>query len=151
MSVSLKKIDRNNWKECIALQVNDDQKTFVVANAFSLAEASFYPSYHALAVYSEKTMVGFTMYGRDPDDGLYCITRMMIDKKFQGKGYGKATLLEIIKRLKRKNDCRAIYISHMPENRIAGALYHSLGFQDTGEKKKGDIVKRLDLKKKKTK
>ncbi len=151
MTVSLKKIDPGNWKECIALQVNDDQKTFVASNVFYIAEASFYPSYHVLAVYSDDRMVGFLMYGRDPDDGRYWIPRMMIDRNHQGKGYGKAAMTEIIKLLKRKRDCAAIYLSHEPENRKAGALYNSLGFRDTGEKNEGEIVKRLDLKKKTTK
>jgi diamine N-acetyltransferase len=145
MAISLRKIDTNNWKECIALQVDDSQKTFVAANVFSLAEVSFYPTYKALAIYNDDTMVGFLLYGKDPDDGKYWIPRMMIDKKYQHLGYGKSAMIQLIKKLKRKTDCGAIYISHEPGNVIAGKLYSSLGFQNTGEINEGETVKRLDL------
>jgi hypothetical protein len=34
-------------------------------------------------------MVGFAMYGLDPDDGAVNFLHFMIDGKEQGKGYGK--------------------------------------------------------------
>jgi RimJ/RimL family protein N-acetyltransferase len=143
--IKLRKIDQNNWKECIGLEVHDAQKTFVAANVFSLAEVSFYPTYTALAVYNGDTMVGFLLYGKDPDDGRYWIPRLMIDKKYQGNGFGKAAMLELIEILKKKDDCSGIYISHEPENLAAAKLYSSLGFYDTGEKNNGETVKYLDL------
>jgi len=85
MPIKLRAIDQDNWKECIGLQVNDNQKTFVATNVFSLAEVSFYPTYTALAIYKDDAMVGFLLYGKDPDDGKYWIPRLMIDKRYQGK------------------------------------------------------------------
>jgi RimJ/RimL family protein N-acetyltransferase len=145
MPITLRKIDQNNWKECIGLEVNDAQKTFVAANVFSLAEVSFYPTYTALAVYNGDIMVGFLLYGKDPDDGRYWIPRLMIDKKYQGNGFGKAAMRELIEILKKKDDCSGIYISHEPENLAAKKLYSSLGFNNTGEKNNGETVKYLNL------
>jgi diamine N-acetyltransferase len=143
--IVLRKIDHTNWLECIALQVNDDQKTFVATNVYSLAEASFYPTYVPLAIYFDEKMVGFLLYGKDPDDGRYWIPRIMIDKKYQHLGYGKAAMLQLIDLLKNKTDCQDVSISHEPENHVAEKLYTSLGFRNTGEINNGETVKRLEL------
>ncbi|MFA5308134.1 MAG: GNAT family N-acetyltransferase [Dehalococcoidales bacterium] len=143
MGITLREINKDNWKECIALQVGDEQKTFVVANVYSLAEAGFYPAYQPLAVYHGNMMVGFIMYGKDPDDGCYRILRLMIDRKYQRMGYGKAAMHEVIRLLKEKPDCDSISISHVPENVIADKLYSSLGFCETGEVIGGETVERL--------
>jgi diamine N-acetyltransferase len=143
--ITLRKIDHTNWLDCIALQVNEDQKSFVAPNVYSLAEASFYPTYVPLAIYLEDKMVGFLLYGKDPDDGRYWIPRIMIDKKNQHNGYGKAAMILLIDILKNKKDCRNVSISHEPENHIADKLYSSLGFRNTGEMNNGETVKRLEL------
>jgi [ribosomal protein S5]-alanine N-acetyltransferase len=145
MTISLRKINQDNWKECIYLQVGDDQKSFVATNVFSLAEVSFYSTYEALAIYHDDVMVGFLLYGRDPGDGKYWITRVMIDKKYQHSGYGKTAMLQLIELLKKKNDCNAIYISHEPQNVIADKMYSSLGFKDTGKIQEGEKVKCMEL------
>ena len=33
----------------------------------------------------DEEIVGFTLHGKDPESKKYCIFRLMIDKKFQGK------------------------------------------------------------------
>jgi len=42
-------------------------------------------------------MVGFTMY--ELSAGVGFIRRLMIDQRFQRKGYGRAAMLEVIRRL----------------------------------------------------
>jgi diamine N-acetyltransferase len=145
MGITLHPISRSNWLECIALQVNDDQKVFIVHNLYSLAEAKVNPSFVPLAVYQNDIIVGFTMYGIDPDDGRYWILRLMIDKNYQHKGYGKAAMVQVIDILKEKKDCHTITIGHKPENLVADRLYSSLGFHNTGEIICGDIIKRYVL------
>ena len=145
MGITLHPIKRSNWHECIALQVDDDQKAFVAPNLYSLAEAKVNPSFVPLAIYQDDVMVGFTMYGIDPDDGKYWILRLMIDKKYQHKGHGRAALFGVIDTLKEKRDCHTITIGHRPENHIADKLYTNLGFRDTGDIINGEIIKRLEI------
>jgi diamine N-acetyltransferase len=54
MTVELRDITRDNWLECIRLQVRDDQKTFVASNVFSIAQAQFFPDVHPQAIYAAR-------------------------------------------------------------------------------------------------
>jgi len=145
MNVILREITPENFKECVNLKVADGQTSFVASNVMSIAQSKIYPTHLPFAVYANNEMVGFVMYGLDTDDGRYYLGRLMIDEKFQGKGYGKATTLEVIERLKQFDDCKEIYLCCAPENTNAERLYKSLGFERTGEISEGEIVMRYDL------
>lgn len=146
MDVSLREIDRYNYRECINLKVADGQENFVAPNVFSLAQSKIYPNLNPLAIYTGDEMVGFVMYGYNADDGRFWIDRLMIAEKHQGKGYGRAATLEVIERLSQIEDCREIYLSFVPENTGAEKLYSSIGFARTGELDQGEIVMRLEIK-----
>lgn len=65
----------------------------------------------------------------------------MIDGKFQGKGYGKLAIKEVIKMLRAREDCKQIRVSHIPHNLTANKLYKDVGFTETGEfEDNGDII-----------
>ncbi|QOR68878.1 GNAT family N-acetyltransferase [Cytobacillus suaedae] len=123
---------RENWEECIDLRVSVEQQKFVASNLFSIAEAQFLPNFEALAIYHEDMMVGFTMYGLDPDDNNYWIYRLMIDEKQQGKGYGKHAIKEVLANLMKKPDCQLIMVGYHQENMPVHHLYKSVGFVDKG-------------------
>ena len=145
MKVSLKEIDRNNWRECIKLGTSPEQERFVATNIFSLAQAKAQPEMMPLAIYHEEEMVGFAMHCLDPDDGQYWIVRLMIARAQQSKGYGRAAMLELIDKIKRESDCAAILLSCVPDNGVAERLYLRLGFAKTGEVGEGENVMRLPL------
>ncbi len=142
--ITLRAVTKENWIECIKLSVNESQKAFVATNVFSLAQASVYSSYTPLAIYSDDLMVGFALYGVDPDDNQMGISRLMIDQRHQRKGYGRAALVQLIERIKREASARhAIYLSFEPQNKNAEALYTSLGFAHTGEVEEGELIMKL--------
>jgi diamine N-acetyltransferase len=143
MSVSLREITPENFKECLELKVADDQVLFVAPNVKSIAISKVFPACLPFAVYADDQMVGFVMYGFDAKDGRFYLERLMIDEKFQGRGYGKAATLEVIERLKQNDDCKEIYLSIYSENTNAEKLYTSIGFERTGEISQGEIVMRL--------
>lgn len=147
MTVRLERITRHNWREAINLRVADDQRYFVASNLYSIAEAGVYADeLTACAVYDDDTMVGFTMYGWDDEDyGGYAIIRLMVDQRYQGKGYGRAAMVEVLRALREKPDCDKVYISFEPENHVARSLYASLGFVDDGRIVDGEVVYRLDV------
>lgn len=142
-SVTLRDITRDNFLQCVRLEVRDDQKTFVAANAFSIAQTTVEPTYTAQAVYYGDEMVGFCMYGYDTDENCYYVGRLMIDKQHQGKGYGRAAIVEAIRRMRERADCREIALSVEPSNANAQRLYESIGFVKTGEVVHGEEVMRL--------
>ncbi|WP_078595817.1 GNAT family N-acetyltransferase [Evansella clarkii] len=134
MAVQLRQVTIDNWEECISLKVGSGQKGFVASNMYSLVQSRYETSYVPLAVYSDTQMVGFVMYGKDPEDGIYWMVRLMIDEKHQGKGFGREAVLKTLGLIKGLPDCSPYIItSFVPENLTAGQLYQSVGFQETGE------------------
>lgn len=136
-------IDRHNFFDVIDLKVADEQKSFVASNVFSLAQAKAYPECVCLAIYCDDVLVGFTMYCMDFDDKEYWIYRLMIDEKFQGKGYGKAAMEELIDRIKQDRAHHVIYLSFEPENERAKRLYEKLGFVADGRVIDGEVVYKM--------
>lgn len=123
MSVSLKEITNDNFKDCINLKVAEDQKSFVSSNVMSIAQSKVLPYLIPLAVYNDEELVGFTLHGRDPKSKNYYIVRLMIDEEFQGKGFGKQATLELIERMSENEDCNEVYLFFVEGNKGAENLY----------------------------
>ena len=135
VKVSLRPITPENLDECIALKVANHQKGFVASNIYSLAQAAVSPIYHPFGIYdadahhqANPSMVGFVMYGLSNARGF--ILRLMIDEKFQRRGYGRAAMVEVIRRLKLHPEVERIATSHNRKNEAAARLYESFGFVD---------------------
>ena len=143
----LVEIDRHNYLPVLDLSVSPEQKTFVATNQYSLAQAYAQPECVPLALYAENKPVGFAMYCLDEDDHQYWIYRLMIDQRYQGKGYGRDAMRLLIERIRGLSDDEhnRIYISFEPENKIAKSLYESLGFLPDGRIEYGEVVYRLEL------
>ena len=140
MKVTLKDIDRENFRAAIKLEVNEDQKDFVASNVFSIAQSKVEPTFNVQAVYDGEEMVGFVMYGWEEEEGCHSLARLMVDKNYQGKGYGRAAAEAVIERLRAEPGCRQIVLSVNPANANARALYESLGFVKTGKVAYGEDV-----------
>lgn len=145
MNIKLCPVTRENWYDCIALQVHTSQNDFVASNLYSLAQAKVFPECVPLAIYAGDTMVGFTMYGCDPYDGKIWIHRFMIAQDQQGKGYGRAALRALIMLIEKQSAQNEIMLSVVLNNTTAERFYRSLGFQPTGEIHEGERVMRLRL------
>lgn len=147
MNILLKEITRDNFSECVNLKIAEGQERFVAPNVRSIAESKVEPYLVPLAIYDDDTMVGFTLYGRDPENGHYHIVRLMIDAKCQGKGYGKEAMRKLVGRLKETPDCREVFLSYVPDNLAAEQLYLGLGFQKTGKADEdGEVIMCLSFK-----
>jgi diamine N-acetyltransferase len=133
--VHLRPITVNNVRECLRLRVNETQENLVATNAQSLAETKANPELVPLAVYDEAArgyptpavaMIGFTTY--ELTLGVGFILRLMIDRAHQRKGYGRATVLEVIRRLRLHPEVEMIATSHRQENEASARLFGGLGF-----------------------
>lgn len=146
-TIELRDINQQNWQDCIALKVADDQSRFVASNLFSLVESCYENGLFPLAIYAGDEMVGFLMWGLEPQGShnRYWIVRLMVGRAHQGKGYGRAAMRMIIDRLRADPGCRAIDVSFVPDNAAAEQLYASLGFERTGEIVADEVVMRLAL------
>lgn len=145
MSLILKEITSENWEECIELTPHEDQKKFVASNLYSLAQSKFLPDFETLAVYKDEVMVGFVMFGLDPDDSKYWIYRLMIDASHQGNGYGLEAMKQVIDKIKAKPDATDIMLDYRPDNEAAAKLYEKLGFKVVGNGPSGEIMTCLSM------
>ena len=163
--IYLDKINWNNYRKVIKLRVNKDQRYFVASNEASLIHAFIEMScgtpVYAFAIMNGKTVVGFIqiMYSKDwsgyeredwlnSDDfkkhngkPVYYIWRFMIDKKFQGQGFGKEALrlaIEFIKTFP-AGKSEGCWLSYEPENEGARNLYRKAGFEERLDLHKEDM------------
>lgn len=147
MDITLKEVDRSNFDEVIKLEVNESQRGFVASNIKSIAESKVYENLCTRAIYNEDELIGFLMYGQDDGktDDVWII-RLMIDKSFQGKGYGRAAMCCVIEEMRERYKKDKIYLSFQPDNTMAQTLYENLGFINTGRIEHGECVYCLDVK-----
>lgn len=158
--IRLEKVSANNIWPLMELEVSEDQRSFVASNTVSILEAYCAITSGGVAmpycIYSEDIPVGFLMIGYGDADwenapaiasGNYSIWRFMIDKRYQGKRYGKAAMsaaLNLIRSLP-CGPAEYCWLSYEPENTVAKALYHSFGFYENGETDGEEIVAVLKL------
>ncbi len=131
--MEFRKIDKSNYWDCINLTVDKSQEHFVADNKQSLVEAAFEDGLYTLGIYQEETMIGFVMYDYDETFPGWSMSRFMIDKQYQGKGYGKKAVMEFLDYFKRKHNSDKIYISVSLENLIARKMYSDIGFKEIKE------------------
>ena len=159
--IRLEKLNGKNVWDILKLTVSKDQKSFVASNKISIIEAyvAITGNGHAFpfGIYNDKIPVGFLMIGFGTDDfwedapniapGNYNLWRLMIDKAYQGKGYGKQALQLALDFIKTFPCGKADYcwLSYKPDNKIAAQLYHSFGFEKTKEMVNGELIAILKL------
>lgn len=137
MRMVLKPITKQNRAEALALHVAKGQEGFVESVAQCLKEADEYDVWRPVALYVEGKMVGFAMYGFFPmylPAGRVWMDRLLIDERFQHKGYGKAAMQLLLEQLKVEYGDQPVYLSVVPGNDTARKLYASLGFLELKEK-----------------
>ena len=158
----LEKVNGKNVWELLKLRVSDDQRGFVASNDTSIIEAYTAITGNGYAfpfgIYDEDTPVGFLMIGFDVDDywddapaiakGNYNLWRLMIDKAYQKRGYGKEAVRLALDFIESFPCGKADYcwLSYEPENEVARQLYRSFGFAETGEMDGEEVIAVLRLK-----
>jgi diamine N-acetyltransferase len=146
--ISLKDVTADNWEAVVDLELDADQEDLVASNLYSVAESHYDPDAHPRAVYAGKRVVGFLMYDVQPTKGKSreaSIYRFMIDRKHQGKGYGRAALSKALEEIRAIPGVKRVSIGYMPENPVAGPFYASVGVRDVGRDRDGEVIAKLKL------
>ena len=132
--VELRKITKDNYEECLKLNVADNQKTFVSSTVHALAQAwVYYDTAFPFAIYADGVMVGFIMLGYYEAKKQYTLWKFMIDERYQNRGYGRNGLKLGMEYLIGRFQVKEVYTAYESSNRIARNLYASFGFYETGE------------------
>ena len=157
----LEQVNGKNVWDILKLTVEEDQKNFVANNDISIIEAYTAITANGFAfpfgIYENETPVGFLMIGFDIDDywddapaiakGNYNLWRLMIDKAYQRRGFGKEAVRLALDFIKSFPCGKAEYcwLSYEPENEVARQLYRSFGFSETGEVDGEELIAVLRL------
>ncbi|GAA0989624.1 GNAT family N-acetyltransferase [Acrocarpospora macrocephala] len=152
--VSLQPITDANRAAVVALDVTPAQQNYVAGVTDSLADAlgspQAMPWYRA--IYADGAPIGFVMISDNipPGDptllGPYFLWRLLVDARYQGRGYGRAALDLVIAYLSTRPAAHELLTSVAPgEDSSPLGFYQHLGFQDTGEFFDGERVLRLPL------
>lgn len=143
--VTLREIDRSNYREILRLKVAADQTRFVASNAVSLAQAHFHVEAWYRGIYTGDTAVGFVMLEIDEKKPEYYLWRYMIDEKHQGKGYGHQAMELVIEYVRNLPDATELILSYVPMEGNPKGFYEKFGFIETGEVEAGELIMKLDL------
>ncbi len=142
-TIEVRPIDSANFRAALDLQVTHEQTAWVATTARYLALCGYGGLWHALGLYAEDEMVGFTMWALDDTDGSHWIGGLIIDRRQQRRGYGRAAVLAVVEWLRHEHAAAEVALSYHPANDVARHLYASLGFTETGEREGDELVARL--------
>lgn len=78
-------------------------------------------------------MIGFVLYDYDENFPGWSMSRFMIGKQFQGKGYGKQAVEAFLDYFKKNHNADRLYISVSLDNAVARKMYSNIGFVEIKE------------------
>jgi diamine N-acetyltransferase len=144
--ISLREVNKENLGDVLRLAVAPEQERFVASVAVSIAQAHFYGE-HAWfrAIYVDDTAVGFVMLDDRPEKSKYHLWRFMIDKRYQGRGFGAHALELVMNHVRTRPGATELSLSCVPDDGGPGPFYEKLGFVYTGEVEEGELVMRRAL------
>ena len=152
-SVRLLEITDANRAAVEALRILPEQEEYGDRVVDALEEAARSPEgcpwYRA--IYVGDVPVGFVMLGLDAPPGderypfRYFLWKLLIDARFQRRGYGAATIDSVVDLLRGYPSADALFTSAVSGPASPASFYEHYGFVRTGEIFDDEIVLRLDL------
>ena len=131
--INLREITSKNLKSIIDLNVKEDQKDYVALNSVSIAQGHYSKSAWFKGIFYDDRPVGFVMLDLIEEENKCFLWRFMIDSEYQGKGFGKIALTQVIDFVRSLNLYTYIATSYVPAENGAGGFYKNFGFIDSEE------------------
>ena len=118
------------------LETAPGQEGFVESVAECLAEADRRRCWRPVGVYDGDALIGFAMYGffwEYLPFGRLWLDRLLIDRRFQGRGYGRAALAALLERLEELNQIRQTTILMVTHDAFTASCCHRVIFLRDGQ------------------
>jgi diamine N-acetyltransferase len=145
-AMSFHRLDLAHLSEIAGLQVEESQLPFFAPTEEIVAEAIRNPDRIPMAIRVDGVLVGFFVFHKDRRRGrTWWLAWFMLDKRQQGKGYGKAAFRRIVRLLATRPQCERVRLQVTPGNDGARSIYVRAGFEDTDEAIDGDDVLELPV------
>ena len=135
MDLKIIPVTEENRAEAEQLSVAPGQEHFIETVQECLEEADEISDWEPVCICDGETMIGFSMYGYmhlEKNPRLW-FDRLLIDRHFQHRGYGRKTVEAMIRRMESEFPGEDIYTSAYEDNQTAISLYQSFGFRKNGE------------------
>ena len=133
-NVKLEILNEDNWLHVCNLSVNAEQKKFFpISNVYWIGISRYEEHTELFAIKYQDEYVGIIGGGYDEDGTTGFINPLMVDERYQKKGYAMAAIKLMIKYLVDNLHVAKINISHRKVNVVAGQMYEKLGFRVIGE------------------
>ncbi len=133
--IRLVEINEENWEEAVRLSVAEDQKGYLDTSAGILARGYAYRAVRArvIGISDGEKLVGLALVkDMDEEPACYDLQQFMIDRRYQGRGFGTGALRLILAGLaeERKYPCAEVCVNK--NDAAALRVYEKAGFTDTG-------------------
>jgi diamine N-acetyltransferase len=148
--VSLRPLSESNRQAAEALRVSPSQERFVSSVPESLREAAEHPDARPMywVVYAEDTPVGFVMIADEVDSPDYIpqyLWKLLIDERYQGQGFGTATLDLVVDYFRGRPGVEVLHTSAGQGEGSPITFYEQYGFKRTGEIRFDEVMLELTL------
>ena len=141
--IHLEPVTPDNWRE--RLEVRPEQEQFVAPKATILARAWVYRDARSrmFMIYADETPVGLVLYhdyeDEDTHETVYDFDQLLIDARYQGRGYGTETVRQVLARMEAEGKYDRVVVCYVEGNDDARRLYEKFGFVQTWDED-GEIV-----------
>lgn len=128
-------VTEDNWLDVASLSVKDHQKGYLAPAVGILARGYVYRNCNGkiFVIEDDDTVVGVALVREFTDEPLgYELQQFMIDKRYQGRGYGSAALGLILDELRKERHFDHVEVCVKMEDVEAIRLYEKHGFVDSG-------------------
>lgn len=144
MNIELREITKATLRPVLKLDAGDGGRN-VASNAVSIAQAHFNREAWFRAIHAGDELVGFIMLydptlTSSPEENQFFLWRLMIDKAFQGRGYGHAAVERLLAHVRTRPGATELFVSHIESAERLARFYSSLGFRYTGKEDEGELV-----------
>ncbi len=129
--IHFEEITPENWR--LRLEVAEHQRNYVAAPHVMYARAYAYRNRRsrAFVIYDGTVAVGAGLYYDCPDCQAYDLSQLLIDQRYQGRGYGRVATQRILEEMRQDGRYSKVVLCYIEGNEIAKRLYTSLGFVET--------------------
>ena len=122
------RLTKKNFWNTLDISVRPEQNQFVLDAKASVALGLFYKTQQIYVQMEGDVVVGLLVLDIDKKKGHFHISIVMIDKKFQNKGFGKLMIKWAVEKL-REEGATSLTIGVNRKNIAAKKVYMSVGFK----------------------
>lgn len=123
--------DRNS--PILKLDVAEDQQSYVACVPVILGRAYVFRSCRPrmFVICSDNTAVGMALYYDCPEEQCYEFSQIFIDRRYQGRGYGREAVQLILDDMRQDGTYQKVTVCYVEGNDASRKLFEQFGFVET--------------------